>query len=147
MKNAWHQRFRRAPKINRTSRDGDVFDSKTELMRWENLRQRERGGLIRNLQRQVKFPLVINAAKVGDYTADFVYEEKITAAEAAKPVPMVIKGSDSAGGKVTHYWIEIIEDVKGFFDKASKFRIAVFNAVYGKKVTMVSLKHNRWTSA
>lgn len=60
---------------------GEVFDSKREYNRWCELRLLERSGIIRNLQRQVKFRL-IDSQKTPertecpcDYIADFVYYE------------------------------------------------------------------------
>lgn len=60
---------------------GEVFDSKREYNRWCELRLLEHSGIIRNLQRQVKFRL-INSQKTPerterpcDYIADFVYYE------------------------------------------------------------------------
>jgi len=33
-------------------------------------------------------------------------------------------------------WVEVIEDSKGFMDKTAAIRIAVFEAIYGKKVSI-----------
>ncbi len=62
-----------APKTERTSREGVVFDSKGELVRWEELRLLERAGEVSELRRQVKYPLDVGGVKVGSYTADFSY--------------------------------------------------------------------------
>lgn len=60
---------------------GDVFDSKREYKRWCELKLLEREGIIRNLQRQVKYRL-IDGKKTADrterpcdYIADFVCYE------------------------------------------------------------------------
>lgn len=60
---------------------GEVFDSKREYNRWCELRLLERSGIIRDLQRQVKFRL-IDSQKTSErterpcyYIADFVYYE------------------------------------------------------------------------
>ena len=57
--------------------DGIAFDSKREAARWQQLKLLERGGLITDLQRQVKFELI--PKQVGErpahYIADFVYTE------------------------------------------------------------------------
>lgn len=73
--------------------DGIVYDSQKEAVRWQELKLLERGGLIQNLRRQVKFELAetkrqpdiigkrggITKGKVilrsCSYIADFVYEE------------------------------------------------------------------------
>ncbi|HAS38566.1 MAG TPA: hypothetical protein DCS04_08255 [Ruminococcaceae bacterium] len=60
---------------------GEVFDSKREYNRWCELRLLERSGVIRNLQRQVKFRLIDSQKTLErterpcDYIADFVYYE------------------------------------------------------------------------
>lgn len=61
------------------------FDSKAEAERWATLRLLEAQGVITQLQRQVRFPLFAfkqipgiwwgGKAKVGEYIADFVYNE------------------------------------------------------------------------
>ena len=60
---------------------GEVYDSKREYKRWCELKLLERAGIIRNLQRQVKYRL-IDGKKTADrmerpcdYIADFVYYE------------------------------------------------------------------------
>lgn len=65
-----------APQAERTSRDGEVFDSKGELARWEELRLLERAGEISGLRRQVEYPLVVGQVKVGTYVADFIYTKR-----------------------------------------------------------------------
>ena len=62
--------------------DGMTFDSKKEARRYQDLKLLERAGVIRNLQRQVKFILIpsqkINGKVVErecSYKADFVYQE------------------------------------------------------------------------
>lgn len=122
-----------APKDQRTSACGIVFDSKTELQRWEVLRLYERGGLIRNLSRQVKHELrlpdgsPIMAGKVcAYYTPDFEYEEK----------------TDIVGGGFV--WHPIIEDVKGYPDERSKFRIRVFEALNACRVRIVKKSKGNW---
>lgn len=53
--------------------DGVRFDSKIEAGRWQALRMLERAGAIRDLVRQVRFPLKVNGVTIGHYVADFVY--------------------------------------------------------------------------
>src|SRR4051794_11332320 len=59
----------------KTPLDGHVFDSAREARRWSELRLLERAGLIRGLERQVSYPLVVNGVKVCEYRADFRYTE------------------------------------------------------------------------
>ena len=136
-----------APKIARTSRDGIVFASKAELNRWEKLRLWQLAGEIRNLRRQVKYPLVIEGIHVGDYTPDFVYERK-------NFVPMADPGRAAGSGVLTlkqleqHInpplidmgWIEVIEDVKGVMTTDAALRIKVFEVIHKKKVNIVKGK-------
>lgn len=126
MKNSRHSYAKRAAKPDRTGPDGFVYDSKTEMLRGLDLILLERAGEISDLQRQVKFPLECQSGiyedeplkimvgpkrdKVAVYTPDFVYMEK---------------------------GVRVVEDVKGYPDEASKFRIRVFEALYSQKVTIV----------
>lgn len=55
--------------------DGIRFDSKHEAKCWQDLKFREHAGQIRNLQRQVSFPLMVNGKKVQTYRCDFWYWE------------------------------------------------------------------------
>lgn len=77
----------------KTEVDGILFDSKKEAARYKELKQKEAAGEIKNLRRQVRYPLMpkmkIEGIKVRAtyYIADFVYEED---------------------GK------EVVEDVKGY---------------------------------
>lgn len=112
-----------APKAARTARDGTVFDSKAELIRWEKLRLWQLAGHVKNLRRQVKFDLVINGEKVGVYTADFVYDK--------------YHEQPGSPGHVVCGWIEVIEDVKGVMTKDAALRIRVFEAIHNKKVHIV----------
>lgn len=78
------------------SADGLKFDSKKEMLRWEQLKLLERGGVIYNLRRQVRyqFPLPDGGLlrypasnRPVTYVADFVYVENgETVVEDAKGV-------------------------------------------------------------
>lgn len=73
-----------------------AFDSQKEFERYCELHILLRVGEIRNLERQVRFPLIPaqkgenRAERAADYIADFVYEEK--------------RGED---------WRTVVEDTKG----------------------------------
>lgn len=58
----------------KTTVDGITFDSMHEADCWSRLKLIERTGAIRNLQRQVAFPFVLNEVKICTYTADFVFD-------------------------------------------------------------------------
>ena len=143
---SWHQNFKRASKSNRTDADGTVFDSRGELLRWKKLQLLQLAGEIRGLRRQVAYPLVFHdtlgdprpiltpTGKTAEYRADFVYERL---SELVEP---------SAGDDGLPRWIEVIEDFKGYQSRENQFRIAVFEAIYGKKVTLTGGKNGgkRW---
>jgi hypothetical protein len=57
----------------KTTVDGIEFDSKAEAKRWGELRLLERAGKIKNLERQVRYDLVVNGVNIGFYKADFRY--------------------------------------------------------------------------
>lgn len=117
--------IRRAPKAERTL-DGIVFDSKAEMLRYQELRLLERAGVIKNLRLQPKFPLIINGNQVlirskrypngrqAVYKADFGYIE----VENSEDWPLR----------------ETIEDSKGYATEAARLRIAVVEAIYNVRV-------------
>lgn len=95
----------------RTLVDGIWFDSKKEAARYCDLRLLERGGVIRGLQWQVSFPIVIDGTKVCVWKADFVYFE----------------GQD-----------RIVEDVKGVRTPIYRLKKKLVEAVYrGVKIREV----------
>ena len=123
-KQSWHSNFKRAPKEQRTGPDGFVYDSKTEMQRSHYLQMLERVGEISDFKRQPVYQLssgaitIMAGNRIAIYTPDFIYKDK-----------------DGC---------EIIEDVKGYRDEASKFRIRVFEAFYGVNVRIIRKRGNRW---
>lgn len=81
--------------------DGHTFDSKTEHLRYLQLRQELADGLIRNLEHHVRYYLHVNGERLGYYEADFVYNR-------------LIRINDSSGAPWTEYWdvFKTVEDVK-----------------------------------
>jgi len=55
--------------------DGIRFDSKREASRYHELRYRQMAGEITHLEVHPVWDLIVNGAKIGKYTADFVYVE------------------------------------------------------------------------
>lgn len=55
--------------------DGIRFDSTLEADRWASLELMQRAGMIKNLKRQVAYPLEVNGELMTTYYADYVYEE------------------------------------------------------------------------
>jgi hypothetical protein len=84
--------------------DGIRFDSGAEGERYKILKAKGKAGLIKNLELQVDYPLIVNGLKICDYRADFVYE---------------------VGGKT------IVEDVKGQLHDVFKLKFKLMFACYG----------------
>ncbi len=115
-------RIKRSAPERRTSADGIVFDSLSELKRWDELRLLERAGEIRELRRQVRFPLEINgrpilirsprymAGRRCSYAPDFTYYDA--------QFPDILT----------------VEEHKGVWTDAARLRVAVAEAVYGFRV-------------
>lgn len=62
--------------LNKKTVVGDLtFDSRKEASRWAVLKLLERAGQLTNLQRQVRYPLIINGKRVCSLVADFAYEQ------------------------------------------------------------------------
>jgi hypothetical protein len=57
----------------KTVLDGVEYHSKGESTRAGVLKYQVSIGLIYDLREQVKYPLLVNGTKIGDYIADFVY--------------------------------------------------------------------------
>jgi hypothetical protein len=72
--------------------DGLTFDSKREYSRWRDLQLLERAGEIKNLQRQVPFPLLVDEQLIGKYIADHVYYDTRTQSKVIEDV----KGVETA---------------------------------------------------
>ena len=89
--------------------DGERFDSKREYARWLVLKVMERDGLIRDLKRQVRVPLVVNGVRVCVWVADAVY-------------------FDAASGRIEY------EDCKGYRTKDYKLKAKLFAALMGQTI-------------
>ncbi len=88
------------------------FDSKRERTRWHELRLMQRAGKIKDLRRQVSFPIRINGKKVGAYRCDFHYLDE-------------------------GHEFYTIEDVKGIDTPLSKFKRKCVAAQTGTEVRIV----------
>ena len=116
--------MKRAPKYhNQTiTMGGERYDSKKEFRRWHELRLMEAAGLIKDLQRQVKFVLIPSQKKEGKviarecaYIADFVYQEKIGLNE----------------------WQTVVEDAKGMKTEVYKIKKKLMLWVHGIEIKEV----------
>lgn len=56
---------------------GQRFDSTGEFKRWCELKLLERAGEIKDLQRQVRYKLIVSEIPICDYVADFAYYEQV----------------------------------------------------------------------
>lgn len=99
----------------RTEVDGIWFDSKAEADRWRGLKLLERAGQIRDLDRQVNYPLAVNGVLICDYRCDFTYDE-------------------AAGNG---QWRRVVEDVKGVPTPAYLLKKALMFAVHGIEIREV----------
>lgn len=118
---AFLQRLGGAPKVTTPPRtvgkskygnqyvyDGnDVFHSKGEYARYKELQLQVQAGLITDLRRQVRLPIVVNGVKICDYVADFVYWEK---------------------------GVEIVEDFKGARTEVYSLKKKLLAATSGKEI-------------
>ena len=104
-------KFKKSSKFGakKTVVDGITFDSKWESERYGQLKAMERGGIVTDLELQVKYDIVINDIKICKYIADFVYKE------------------ESSDGKIR----EIVEDAKGFETPEFKLKKKLMKAVHG----------------
>lgn len=58
----------------KTDVQGITFDSCKEANRYQELLYMQKAGLIRNIELQPRYDLVVNSQKLGFYKADFRYE-------------------------------------------------------------------------
>lgn len=130
-KKSWHQYSNPAPKHARTGHDGFAYDSKTEMDRFYYLQILAKAGEISDLQRQVSYEL-------------FAYQTTDQAGYSTKHKPIMVGKKRNKVAVYTPDFVyknaageTVVEDVKGFSDEASKFRIRVFESFYGQHVTIV----------
>jgi hypothetical protein len=96
----------------KTTIDGITFDSKRESGRYQELVLLQRGNIIRDLQMQVPFPVVVNGKKICTYIADFQYVE-------------VVSGEIKT------------EDSKGILTPVYRIKKKLVEALYGVKIVEV----------
>lgn len=89
--------------------DGHYFPSMLEARRYGQLRQLERAGVITNLKLQPRFALEVLGVVVGEYRADFAYDEL-----------------RSARGPMYRNPIAVVEDAKGMSLALYKLKRALF---------------------
>ena len=92
--------------------DGIKFDSRWESQRYLYLKSLERAGTVKDLELQVKFPIVINGEKICSYIADFRYKRQNQQDE----------------------WYDIVEDAKGFETPEFKLKKKLMKAGHGVEI-------------
>ena len=98
---------------------GIKFDSKWEAERWGELSAMQRAGVVKDLERQVRYNLVINDQKICAYVADFQY-----------------KLIDENG-----FEKEIVEDAKGVETAEFKLKKKMMKAILGIDVIISKKRH------
>ena len=94
--------------------DGIQFDSQKEANRYQELILMERAGLIRSIELQPRYDLIVNGHKLGFYKGDFRYEVVATS-------------------------ILMVEDVKSPATKTAVYRLKkkLVKALYGIEIIEV----------
>lgn len=100
-------------RARRTQVAGIWFMSKAEANRYAQLDLLLKAGVIRALRLQPRYSLTVNGVKIGEYRADFEYEDV---------------GVARADGGLR--WHRIAEDVKGFATDLYKWKSRHFRAEY-----------------
>lgn len=93
-------------KAVRNVNEHGTFDSKREALDYQSLLLLERGGVIKDLKRQVTFRLEVNGKLVTSYRADFTYTRIAT-------------------GKT------VIHETKGFWTDAFRIKWKLIKAIHG----------------
>lgn len=91
--------------------DGILFASRAEARRYQELCLLREAGEIKDLQRQKRYPLVVNGEKICVYVADFVYRDR--------------EGN------------AIVEDVKGVATQIFKMKCKLMRALYHIDILVV----------
>ena len=94
--------------------DGVRFSSKKEANRDAELQLLQRAGHIRQLERQPRWPCVINRQKICTYVGDWQYQEP-TGISSTKRLPV---------------WRTIVEDSKGVQTPAFKLKWKIVKALF-----------------
>ena len=93
--------------------DNIKFDSKWEAERYGQLKAMERAMFIRDLELQVPYDIVVNDVKICRYVADFRYKKE-------------------SNHTITNdeYYVEVVEDAKGFETPEFKLKKKLMKAVH-----------------
>ena len=93
--------------------DGKKFDSKWEAERYGQLKAMEKAMFIRDLELQVPYDLIVNDVKICRYIAEFRYKKE-------------------SNHTITNdeYYVEVVEDTKGFETQEFKLKKKLMKALY-----------------
>ena len=97
---------------------GFKFDSKWEAERYGQLASMALAGVVKNLERQVKYEIVVNDNKICNYIADFVY---------------TLINEDGSEEK-------IVEDAKGIQTTDFKLKMKLMKAVFNINIKISKKK-------
>lgn len=137
---SWARVAPAVPVAKRTCPQGRVFHSRAEMVWYLQLELKEREGLIRGLQRQVRYPLVMQVedelreivirspgfpnGRVAVYTLDAMWQEPDAPAPLTRRVTPL-------------RWRTVYAEFKGHDDMpGDKLRRAVFECIYRVRVTL-----------
>lgn len=102
------RKYRNVPNVV----DGIRFASGREALRYSQLKQLEKAGVIEGLRLQRRYQLMVNDYHVCTYIADFWYIDKQTGQE-------------------------VIEDAKGIKTREFITKAKLFYAIHGKKISLI----------
>ena len=103
--------------------DNIKFDSKWEAERYGQLKAMERAMFIRDLELQVPYDIVVNDVKICRYVADFRYKKE-------------------SNHTITNdeYYVEVVEDAKGFETPEFKLKKKLMKAVFNTDIYLSKKK-------
>lgn len=99
----------------RTETQGKTFASKAEAARYQELVLLQQAGVIRNLECQRRWPLIVNGIPVGHYVSDFEYDER--------------QGDT---------WPHVTEDTKGVKTPVFLLKSKLMLALYGVSIRLTT---------
>lgn len=114
--------------VARTTPDGVKHPSTGQAKRWMFLQQCQQVGLIKDLQREVPFDLVVNGVKVCRYIADHTY---MLAGDLLAEYQARQRKNPTT--ELPH----IVEDFKGHITPEARLKMRLFEAVKGMPVKVV----------
>ena len=105
---------------------GFRFASQAEARHYGELLKLGSIGVLKNLELQPRFPLVVNGVQIGTYVGDFRYQ-----------IEELIWGEGKDHGRCWSNWHDVVCDVKGFKTEAYKIKKKLVEALYGVSILEV----------